>query len=342
MKNKFIVAVVAVFLCACAGNGIFSHNEAPFKQYVMGQDAFVTGDSQIYVDTGGEKITGAVTLHECDKISEIAVVNGVMGSVKSYDLNDRLLADIKYKNNEIISLLVYEYYDGGLVKSMLSDDVLELYYENGGLKEAYQRKNDKFHGTHTEYYPSGSVRLENQYAYGLLQGLSVLYEEDGRIKEQMHFKDGLLHGRSVVYLDGVKNAEANFVDGELTGKSYMFYSDGRVQVEENFENGDLHGKLKTYYPDGKLSAEAKYSRGRHHGQSVSYYENGKKHLETVYEQGVIQSLKQYWDSGDLSFEVFFSNGKAAGGYCISRDSKKRALTEIDIQKLNSGDNLSCD
>ncbi|OUT08242.1 hypothetical protein B9N66_08115 [Campylobacter concisus] len=140
-----------------------------------------------------------LSLKATDKICEtkLDMIEGCL--LKEYE-NERLKADIPYKNNKINGV-VREYFlsNGRLnIEKHVTDDVLngelKVWYENGQLMEAINYNNGKvFDGHYKIFYDNGKLKGETWFKDSH-KTKEKYYKKDGKLSVTMNYKDGKFIG----------------------------------------------------------------------------------------------------------------------------------------------------
>lgn len=189
----------------------------------------------------------------------------------------------------------------------------------------------------------------------VFSGIGFGEEVKGKIEKVVN-PDGKLDSEWTTYSDGTCGWKKYFPNGEVeTEAIYKDCRRGDIGVHKTYyENGQLfsewednEGKytyLKEYYPNGKLRIVRVPTNGKDENKvsiqvrdAIITGEGGKRHEKVVHsgvqyvkqevydEQGNILKdgiLKEYSQSGNISAEIPYKNGKAEGiGKEYSNDGK---------------------
>lgn len=83
------------------------------------------------------------------------------------------------------------------------------------------------------------------------------------------------------------------------GPRKEYYASGQIKSEVSHKNGKLTGICKWYLENGQLQSEEIYVNGQREGLCKWYYENGQLKSEEIWRNGVVESAKEYDESGAL-------------------------------------------
>ncbi len=151
-------------------------------------------------------------------------------------LNDSTSIKRVYNQDEIIYIdkLAYSKKD-----SILINGELNIWHENGEIKEMRTFKD------------------------GNLEGLRQIWFDNGQLHQEAIFENGKVNGtRTVWYDNGQLNLKGTYIDGQLEGVLKNWRTNGVLKTEMNYKNGRLEGVVKSYDEDGKLKEEKTYKDGK--------------------------------------------------------------------------------
>jgi antitoxin component YwqK of YwqJK toxin-antitoxin module len=164
-------------------NGIFKKFSAQGKAIIEGTYA------------NGKK-NGAWTYFGRNRRSNVVFDQGVLQSLKEWDLAGESLKDLKYVDGKISDGFEIIHYPNSNQKSRLErykDGVFEglqtTWYENGKKKSESNYKNGEIDGTQTTWHESGRKELESSYKSGVKDGKSIYYNELGEVQSVKRWKD---------------------------------------------------------------------------------------------------------------------------------------------------------
>jgi antitoxin component YwqK of YwqJK toxin-antitoxin module len=245
------------------------------------------------------------------------------------------------------------------------------YYESGQLMDEITYKNGLKNGSHKSYHENGKLWTESTYKDGKIDGLYRQYYSEGQLWKESFYKDGNSEGQHREYhLNGKLWTEINYKDDKRHGlyKVYLesgilmresFYENGiQVSVKEYYESGALESEnykglyYREYYESGALKTEKEKDNAYgYYGIVYNYYENGqlcqKSEILDIqeYQDGVQYEriLRHHDADGELRYELYskvqedkFYDENIVSGTCYDR-----ALTQEELESLNTGDAIVC-
>ncbi len=96
---------------------------------------------------------------------------------------------------------------------------LRKLYDSGKLYSIETRKDDKFDGPYTSFYPNGKKRMEGQYRQDVLTGEVRVYYPSGALKEIVTFRDNQEDGPFTEYYE----------NGHIKAIGHYIYRDGPLE-----------------------------------------------------------------------------------------------------------------
>lgn len=173
------------------------------------------------------------------------------GNYTSYDINDNILIDGYFKNNE-------------------KTGEWKEYFQYPEIKSIKNYKHGLLNGTYEEYYNNGQVRAIGEYKDNIRRAIWYEYYLIGNLKSRgEYFTDALLikyDGREKVVFKNKSGAVLRLVDYtiELLDSLEMKYkneisfkSNGAFSINDYFK----HGKWEYWNEEGNLIREEIYYRG---------------------------------------------------------------------------------
>ncbi len=180
------------------------------------------------------------------------------------------------------------------------------------VKEIYTYSNDVKNGDYKKY-ARDLVLAEGQYSIGMKTGTWKDYKSGDLTKEYNFIKD-TLDGPYKEYSENVVVKEGQYSNGLMNGEwkyniTIYHYNmkSMRGRVEETYLNGKLNGNYKKYEGDVVVE-EGKYLDGLMDGEWIFRHSNGNLKGKCKYIKGD-GKYKQYYDSGELEWTVYYNQGK---------------------------------
>ncbi len=226
------------------------------------------------------------------------------------------------------------------------------YYENGGIKEIVEFRDNKRDGEAIEYDNKGGIITVEHYLNGILvdrerinrfdsrgrkQGVWRTYFDNGRVRSEANYKDDMLNGPYKEYDEkGLVKIFLQYVQGTLQEKSDTAELDievrnqydeaGRLIYSGTYRKEIPVGIHRSYDKDGKVLNAVLYSdrggklgegiitaEGRKEGKWNYYYENGKVKSTGSYGNNLENGTWQfYFENGKTEQVGVFKNGKFSG------------------------------
>ncbi len=88
-----------------------------------------------------------------------------------------------------------------------------------------------------------------------------------------------------------------------------YYRTKEILAVVNRKEDMRHGASTKYYKNGSVMEEAFYKENKKDGFNRMYFENGNIKFEKVYKEGVLLSLKEYDEEGNLLRAEEYKNGE---------------------------------
>lgn len=173
------------------------------------------------------------------------------GNYTSYDINDNILIDGYYKNDEKTGEWK-EYYQYPEIKSIknykhnLLNGFFEEYFNNGQVKATGEYKDDIRQGVWAEYYKNGNMKSRGEYFTDVL-----FIKYDGKEKVVFKNKSGTVLRLADYTLELLDSLEVKYKN------EISFKSDGAFSINDYYK----HGKWEYWNEEGKLIREEIYYRG---------------------------------------------------------------------------------
>lgn len=147
-------------------------------------------------------------------------------------------------------------------------------------------KNDEKNGPVTLFYSTGEKAAETFYKNGLLHGEYTMFYKTGEVVRKYEMVEDTMQGQlTFFYRTGERKLTMNFIDGIRTGESKGYYKNGDIKSTKTYVDDSVQGFCTFYYPNGKI-------------QEVGLYKNG-----------ILTSLKYYYESGQLWVSKVYRKGK---------------------------------
>jgi antitoxin component YwqK of YwqJK toxin-antitoxin module len=183
------------------------------------------------------------------------------------------------------------------------------YYESGTLHFEYRYRNNKLHGTTTEYYETGERKAELTYDNGQLEAKRE-YTRNGGLEYEMKYEEGKKVETQIKYYPtGEIFRQQTFVNGKLEGLEVEYYRNGKKKAERNYSNGKRDGSAKGYHINGKLQGDWIFKNGEP-VHATLYYTTGEKWMvHTDFDQkGRLNGVsKEYDKEGNLVAVRYYKN-----------------------------------
>ena len=143
-------------------------------------------------------------------------------------------------------------------------DIVETYWPNGRLKERYETKNGKKHGTYLCFYetpskqtcPNGHLRLRCNYVQGTKNGQCCEYHTNGQL-ESLH----------------------TYINGNLSGHYRSWHDNGQRCREWHASYCGTYGLVRRWNRDGKKIEEKETYDDCNHGVYIEWDDDGTPHVE---------------------------------------------------------------
>ena len=199
------------------------------------------------------------------------------GKLKQYDQNGKLVFDLSYKKDELMSFRNYDA-DGKMLR--------EAQTKSGKLWLEVDRVD-------------GSKWFTGNYSRNQKEGEWNYYDEYGIISAIELYSAGELSGlyRSF-YPNGQLKYSVNYLNGDMNGYYEEFHANGQLKDEGWMTADGRSGIWKAYYSDGTLASKKFYIDGSQEDVQEFYNEDGKKYLENLVQEGYLLSLIEYDLVGD--------------------------------------------
>jgi antitoxin component YwqK of YwqJK toxin-antitoxin module len=161
---------------------------------------------------------------------------------KLYFDNGKIAAEGNYINSKKDSIWkYYSYYTHAIVAvenyvKGIKEGLSKRYFENGGISEELEWKNDKKNGEWKQYFPSGTVQSTGSYKDDKLNGEYKVYYESGQLKAVGNYDNNMMNGKWVYYDEkGNIQVQLNYINGKpenakkLTDDEQKFFE----KIEQN-------------------------------------------------------------------------------------------------------------
>ena len=129
---------------------------------------------------------------------------------------------------------------------------VEIYYDDGQLKESSNYKNGKREGISKEFIgPSRKYYAESFYKDGKRHGLYQSFE-NGNLLEIINYKDDKRHGLHQFFENGILRSEKFYKNDKIDGVYKYFFENGSLKQYGTYKNGKEHGPFELYNLKGEV------------------------------------------------------------------------------------------
>lgn len=310
-------AVLALSLCACAGNGgiLGGEKEEESKKVTA---SLLTELVMIEKNSDGDNDTMKAVLEYDEDYNIIGA--------KTYQ-NDTLLMEATYDKDMNKPLVQQEYDEDGSKTNhreyTYDDDGNELtnyyYDEDGEINWGYEYTYDADGNILTEkVYGEEGLESEVTYTYDADGNMLTWTQSDGDRTVYTYNADGLLEKEVSYYYDGEPGSWVTYTyddHGNKLTQTNGYGADENTSTTsytyENTYDGDKLVEVKEYC-EGELTSHSKYDADGNQILSVSYWSGEETYrTETTYENGKVSKEATY-SSGDLTYcqeNTYNANGK---------------------------------
>ncbi|MBW3518625.1 toxin-antitoxin system YwqK family antitoxin [Flavobacterium sp. NKUCC04_CG] len=197
-----------------------------------------------------------------DTTREIYVKNG--GFIEYYQngsvYQKGTVTDNKFKDDWI------RYYKNGQpewVQDFVNNTgVVTWYFENGGIKDISNWKNDLEDGVSTSFFANGQMDIKLSWKKGIKEGKSEIWYDSGIKKSIRYFKNDTLEGPYQQWtIKGQIEAEGIYVKGQFSGVSWLYHDNGAVAISGNRKSDKLDGLLEKFDEKGNLIKSFYFENG---------------------------------------------------------------------------------
>lgn len=266
--------------------------------------------AKIYLD---EVIQSATNKNKSIGYMKTHYKNGEKEETEKIDINNTLIQEAPYKNEE-------------------KEDIQKEYYATqGNLRSQISYKNDKKEGMAYSDFKNGNLPSEEHYIGNTQERIFREYYSSGGIKTEISYKNA--KGVAKKYNeDGVLMAEFPFNNGKLDGIVRLYYNSGKIFGIVPYRNDKLNGATKIYYESGKIKSARFLKNDKGIGNWKEYYENGNLWRLTPFINAEINGIaKQYYDNKNLAMEVTYGDGDIKEMKFYSNDNNNKAIGYVSIQ-----------
>ncbi|MFA8433945.1 MAG: toxin-antitoxin system YwqK family antitoxin [Marinifilaceae bacterium] len=135
----------------------------------------------------------------------------------------------------------------------------QIFEKENGL--FYDKNDELYSGTYTEFYENGSKRVEMNLKEGRKHGKIMLYFQNENIQEVRSYFEGMMDGTWMTWNQmKIKIAEANYKSNLKHGKWYIWDNKGVKRYEMEYFNGKKIGIWSIWDEKGKLISQKNYSK----------------------------------------------------------------------------------
>ncbi|MBN2813439.1 MAG: tetratricopeptide repeat protein [Bacteroidales bacterium] len=259
--------------------------EGPYRAF------YPNGNPEILQHFTNDKKTGKWSEYyyngQLSREGEYNNEGNLVGSIRSYDRNGKLMADESDYENDKLTGYYTRYFPEGNVQ-------IRRYYRNDSL-----RNSESFDASGKLLYQSeangDSLYIKTYYADGVLM-------EEG----------WLVHGKNQGCWKkynplGILSEERNYLAGIQTGHQYFYFPSGQVSKVYDSDSSYMMGFYKEYYPSGQLQITGTYCKEGPDGAWTSYYENDTVYARSFYIKGTPRGRAIYYHyDGRIHFEEFYN------------------------------------
>ena len=245
---------------------------------------------------------------------------------------------------------------GGLVYHQSSTEpftgVVELFYENGQLKERENYKDGKLNGLWEEYYDNGQLLQRGNMKDNLQEGLWEFFRYNGQLvytskwkhrkilsfeyydRENRLITDGLLEN---FFENGQLETRVNIKDGKPDGLQELFHENGDLLYKRYFKNGEIQID-ESFHDNDQLEQRGTYKDGKEHGLIESYYENGQWGIRVIIASSFGSIFRNNCiQNGILPISLKPNKIKSLQNF-VEADPRKNQLTvNLEHSKMTTGD-----
>ena len=198
------------------------------------------------------------------------------------------------------------------LKEIEKDKKEEIVNENGFNRRIYNSqvsecymKNNKNHGTYTQYYTSGEKQVT------------------------MEFIDGKKHGKYIeFYKNGVIQCEVEMKNDKHEGIQIERYENGEISHETNYKNGLSEGIQKEFREDGWLSTIEYH---RNDKIITDLYEDNNKEIVLI----LLREIKNIMENGGIVHPLCYLDLLSSLGFDTNKLKDDRDFTLQTITNLLS-------
>lgn len=125
----------------------------------------------------------------------------------------------------------------------------------------YDKQNNPYTGTYTEYFENGQIKIEMQIKSGLKHGIIKMFFKTGQINEIRAYYQNLMDSTWQSWNEnGVKIGEANYSRSVKHGKWYIWDENGTLRYDMTYDKGKKTGTWYIYNESGKLISSKNYNK----------------------------------------------------------------------------------
>lgn len=194
-------------------------------------------------------------------------LNNKKNGVWKYYSNDRLISEIRYKD-DVLAGEAAGYFESGQIAAKTN-------YFNGDLN-----------GEYLAYHENGKIKEKSKYTEGKLDGLFVRFNKKGELLYKIEYKQGLPYNLeimqnndSILVSGNLKNGTGEFIEyakNNETGEKYILN-------RKTFKNGKLNGSVQGFDSKGRPFYRGQYKDGYMIGMWEFFMNNDKKHFKHAYQ-----------------------------------------------------------
>ena len=131
--------------------------------------------------------------------------------------------------------------------------VEEYYPDTQVIRERYETKGGKMHGTCEWFHENGGIKGRTEYVEGVEHGVEEWFHENGEISIRTEYVDDKENkAYEEFYENGESQHRIEFVEDEKHGVEEWFHENGEISIRTEYVEGEQCGPHKEFNPKGDL------------------------------------------------------------------------------------------
>jgi antitoxin component YwqK of YwqJK toxin-antitoxin module len=186
------------------------------------------------------------------------------------------------------------------------------FYKKNSIKKIENYKQNKLHGTVTEYYPNGIIQSISEYIDGHQETYKEYHSNGVLHRSIIYVNNWIADGHYVEYHNNQQQKRIFTIMNRQRFDEYReFYPNGQEQIICFYnENEKLNGEMRTYHDNGQLKSLETYINGNKHGRCEYFYKSGRFRLINNYNMGkLVDDYKRMRPNGDIIRHYRYVAGK---------------------------------